>query len=155
MSPDPIRLPPTRHGMTLIEVMIALAILVSAITVVFSGLLTERNVQTQMSNQALAYSEIQAQIETYQYLPFVGLQQNFKGAQFDVQGLKAINGKTSVGTVSKVSNPNWYDPTVSPTNPNSFSSSDTVLPLRFRCEWDDSGSPMSCEVIYILAYRGI
>jgi prepilin-type N-terminal cleavage/methylation domain-containing protein len=142
-----------RGGMTIIEVMIALAILIAGMTAVFSCMLTARNVQAQTQNQALAYSEIQAQIETYQYLPFVGLQSYFKGAQFDVQGLKKVSGRTSVGTVTRASND---DPTNAATalTRNTFNG-DTTLPLRFRCEWDEGGRSMSVEVIYVLSYRGI
>jgi type II secretory pathway pseudopilin PulG len=137
--------------MTIVEVVLAMAILVMGLAAVFSSMLAARNVQVQTQNQALAYSEIQAQIETYQYLPFVGLQNNFKGAQFDVQGLKKVSGNPAVGTVTKAANNNVYDTTLVR---NTFNG-DTKLPLRFRCEWDEGGRSVTVEVIYVLTYRGI
>jgi type II secretory pathway pseudopilin PulG len=150
MTTAPISASP-RGGMSLVEVMLATAILAASLAVVFSSMLSARNVQSQTQNQALAYAEIQAQIETYQYLPFSGLQSSFKGAQFDVQGLRKCSGNPSVGTVTKASNSNVWDTTLTPNNFNG----DTKLPLRFRCEWDEDNHKMSVEIIYVLTYRGI
>jgi prepilin-type N-terminal cleavage/methylation domain-containing protein len=151
MHPSPPSRSPARAGMSLIEVMIAMAILVAGMTATFSSMLTARNVQTLTQHQSLAYSEIQAQIETYQYLPFVGLQSSFKGAQFDVQGLRKADGRSSIGTVTRADNDSPYDTTLSR---NTFNG-EAKLPLRFRCEWDEGGRSVSVEVIFVLTYRGI
>lgn len=153
---------PLRRGMTLIEVMIAISILMIGLTVVFSSLLTARKVSEQATNMALAYQEIQAQVETYQYLPFNDLQRHFKGTSFAVKGLLAplVPGsssvrRTSVGTITRLQNPTPYATSLWPTNVNAFDNSQTRLPLRFRVEWDQDGSTMSAEVVYVLTYRGI
>jgi len=154
--------------MSLMEVMVAVAILTTGLAAVFGSLLTARNFNRHSQNFALAYQEIQAQIETYQYLPFVGLQNDFKGAAFDVYGLRAPTGRSSVGTVTLTTNANinpstltGSDPYVTgypyaagsgnPNNPGGRS----MIPLRFRCEWDEDGVTTAAEVIYVLSYRGI
>lgn len=144
-----------RQGMSLVEVLIALTVLALGFGAAFSAIFTARRVDSASHNSALAYQEIQAQIETYQYLPFISLQSNFKGSSFNVAGLTPLPGAPSVGTVTKAANPDPDNTTLSPTNPNAFLSSDSKLPLRFRCCWIENGTPVSVEVIYVLTYRGI
>jgi type II secretory pathway pseudopilin PulG len=146
--------PRARAAFTLLETMIAVGVLMIGLTAAFSGLLNARQVNQMVRDQSLAYQEIQAQIETYQYMPFKALQQSnaFKGARFDVKGLRAPNGRSSVGTVTKASNPNPYDTSA---GANSFSSSASKLPIRFRCEWDEGGVPMFAEIVFVYTYRGI
>lgn len=145
----------TRSGMSLLEVMVALAVLAIGFGAAFSAMFMARKVDESARNSALAYQEIQAQIETFQYLPFISLQTAFKGASFDVRGLTPLSGAPAVGSVTKAANPDPDNTTLSPTNPNAFSSSDAKLPLRFRCSWLENGNPVSVEVYYVLTYRGI
>lgn len=145
----------TRSGMSLLEVLVALTVLALGFGAAFSAMFTARKVDDSARNAELAFQEIQAQLETYQYLPFISLQTNFKGASFDVQGLTPPKGVTQVGSVTKAANPSPDDTTLSPTNPNAFTSSDTKLPLRFRCTWVENGNPVTVEVYYVLTYRGI
>lgn len=148
-------MPSLRVGMSLIEVMIALAVLAMGFWAAFSAMFTAKRVDNAARDQAYAFQEIQAQIETYQYLPFISLQTNFKGASFDVRGLTPLPGAPSVGTVTKAANPDPDNTVLSPTNPNAFTSADSKLPLRFRCAWMEGGNPVAVEVIYVLTYRGI
>jgi prepilin-type N-terminal cleavage/methylation domain-containing protein len=142
----------SRSGMSLIETMVAMVILSIGLTTAFTALLNARRVSQMSKDQALAYQEIQAQIETYQYLPFRSLQMTFKGGRFDVRGLLAPLNRSSVGTISNVYNPDPYSTTA---NINKFGNTDGMLPLRFRCEWMEGDSPMSAEVVYVFTYRGI
>jgi prepilin-type N-terminal cleavage/methylation domain-containing protein len=145
---------PARAGVTLIETVVALMILSIGLSAVFSAMLAAKRTNDQATNRALAFQEIQAQIETYQFIPYRSIILNFKGTAFQVKGLTAPAGRTSVGTVSRLSNPDPYDTALSP-NPNAFNSSETELPLRFRCEWDEGSGPLSVEVVYVVTYRGI
>ena len=142
----------SRAGMTIIETMIAMAILGIGLTASFGSMINARKVNEHATNAALAYQEIQAQIETYQYLPFITLQRDFKGTGFAVKGLSPAAGRPCGGTITRVDN---IDPYATTPASNAFSSSDTKLPLRFRCEWDEGGSPMSIEIVYVVVYRGI
>lgn len=144
-----------RSGMSLVEVIIALAVLAVGFGVAFSAMFTAKRVDNAARSQAYAFQEIQAQIETYQYLPFISLQTNFKGASFTVRGLTPLAGAPSVGTVTRAANPDPDNTVLSPTNPNAFTSADSKLPLRFRCAWVEAGTPVAVEVIYVLTYRGI
>ncbi|MBA2481831.1 MAG: prepilin-type N-terminal cleavage/methylation domain-containing protein [Planctomycetes bacterium] len=152
MSTHPISR--SRAGVTLIETMVALMILAIGLSAVFGAMLAAKKTNDKATSRALAFQEIQAQIETHQFIPFRSIILNFKGTAFDVKGLKPPSNRSSVGTVSRLSNPNPYDATLSP-NPNAFNSSETKLPLRFRCEWDEGEGPMSVEVVYVVTYRGI
>lgn len=143
-----------RSGLTLVETVIALVIVVIGVITTFDALLTSKKTHERATNQALAYQEIQAQIETLQYMPFVTIRQSFKGIGFDVRGLRPPAGRTSCGTVTRLANPDPYSQTMSP-NPNVFGQTDNTLPLRIRVEWEDSSGPASVEVAYVLAYRGL
>ncbi len=143
-----------RDGMTLVEVVMAMTIMVVGLFTVFDSLVTSQHVNDRATNQALAYQEIQAQIETVQYLPFVTVAQDFKGLSFAVKGLRVAVGSPSVGTVTNLANPNPEDTTLAP-NPNLFPANATKLPLRFRAHWVDAEGDAIVEVVYILVYRGI
>jgi Tfp pilus assembly protein PilV len=155
---------PLRSGMTLIETVIAMSVLVVGTLSVFDSLLTARKVNDRATNTALAYQEIQAQIETMQNMPYVDVWQKFSGIGFQVAGLQAqktttaaglvkFDNRLPVGTVTRLSNANFYD--TSATNPNAFDTSNTYLPLRFRVEWKDDLGDTAVEIIYVLVYRGI
>ena len=147
--------PPFRHraATTLIETMIAMSVLVVGLMGVFSAFVTSKNVNERAQNQALAYQEIQAQIETVQYLPFISVLQNFKGYSFAVFGLRHSIANRSCGTVTRLANPDVYS--VAATNPNRFPNTASSLPMRFRVEWADSQGPGAVEVVYVLTFRGL
>jgi prepilin-type N-terminal cleavage/methylation domain-containing protein len=144
---------PVTQGLTLIEVMIAMVILVIGISTLFDSMVTSKRVNDRATNQAKAYEEIQAQIETFQYMPFASARDYFKGISFDVPGLNPPSGVFSCGTVTKLDNPNPYDTTMSP-NPNRFPASAQVLPLRFRVTWEDEQGVATVETTYVMATRG-
>ncbi len=143
-----------RSGLTLIETMIALSFLVLGVFTVFDALTTSRRSHERSTHMALAYQEIQAQIETLQFMPFITVRQSFKGIGFKVAGLRPPTGRPVCGTVTRLENPNPYDLTLVP-NPNTFPQTDNTLPLRLRVEWADPEGTAWVEVIYVLAYRGI
>ncbi len=142
-------------GLTLIEVMIALVVLSLGLTATFGGMNVARQTKVAAENYALALQEIQAQIETYQYLPFQSLQSDFKGASFSVKGLVAPTGYSSVGTITSIYNTTPYSTNVGAANTNTFGTSNSALPLRFKCVWDENGTVRSVEMVYVLVYRGL
>ncbi len=143
----------SRHGATLIEIMIAMVILVVGMGTLFDSMVTSQRVNERATNQAKAYEEIQAQIESLQYMPFDSVRRDFKGIAFDVNGLTPIKGNATCGTVTRLANPNPDDKSMSP-NPNKFTTTDLVLPLRFRVSWEDHEGPSSVETIFVIANRG-
>jgi prepilin-type N-terminal cleavage/methylation domain-containing protein len=142
-----------RSGMTLIEVMIAMVILVIGLSALFDSMVTSKRVNDRATNQAKAYEEIQAQIESFQYMPFDSVRRDFKGVAFDVKGLAAQTGAITCGTISKLSNAN-PNSTVTAPNPNKFLATDNVLPLRFRVAWTDEQGPVAVETVYVVTNRG-
>ncbi len=142
-----------RSGLSLVEVMISMVILAIGLSTLFDSMITSKRVNDRATNQAKAYEEIQAQIETLQYMPFASVQRDFKGIAFDVLGLRIPEGAVTCGTVTKFSNPNPDDTSIAP-NPNKFNLTDTVLPLRFRVAWVDENGPAWVETVYVVTNRG-
>ena len=133
--------------------MIAFMILAIGLSTLFDSMITSKRVNDRATNQAKAYEEIQAQIETMQYMPFDSVRRDFKGIAFDVQGLRIPDGAVTCGTVTKFANPNPNDTATAP-NPNKFLLSDQVLPLRFRVAWVDENGPAWVETVYVVTHRG-
>ena len=142
-----------RSGLSLVEVMIAMVILAIGLSTLFDSMVTSKRVNDRATNQAKAYEEIQAQIESLQYMPFESVRRDFKGISFDVKGLSPLNGAVTCGTISKLSNPNPDDTGTAP-NPNKFLLTDNVLPLRFRVAWLDEQGVASVETVYVVTNRG-
>jgi hypothetical protein len=150
----------SRSGLTLLETIIALSVLVIGMFALFDAQVTAQRTHERTANMGRAYQEIQAQIETVQYLPFATVRDSFKGASFSVAGLtppftSATERRSMCGTITKVANPDPYDPTLGPGNPNRFAPKDEQLPLRFRVEWVDNAGMAEVEVVYVLAFRGL
>jgi hypothetical protein len=151
---------PTRSGLTILETIIALGVLVLGTFALFDAQITAQRTHERTTNMALAYQEIQAQIETVQYLPFYTIRDTFKGSTFSVWGLKTAftsgtNRRAMCGTVSKLANGDPYNTLLGTSNPNRFLATDQSLPMRFRVDWADSSGNCAVEVIYVLTYRGI
>jgi prepilin-type N-terminal cleavage/methylation domain-containing protein len=142
-----------RSGTSLVEVMIAMVILAIGLSTLFDSMITSKRVNDRATNQAKAYEEIQAQIESLQYMPFESVRRDFKGIAFDVEGLRIPEGAVTCGTVTNMNNPNPDDTSTTP-NPNKFAATDEVLPLRFRVAWVDENGPASVETVYIVTNRG-
>ena len=143
----------SRSGLTLVEVMIAMVILVIGLSALFDSMVTSKRVNDRATNQAKAYEEIQAQIETLQYMPFDSVRRDFKGIAFDVKGLAPQTGAITCGTVTKLSNADPNSTVLAP-NPNKFVTLDNVLPLRFRVAWTDEQGPAAVETVYVVTSRG-
>lgn len=142
-----------RSGFSLIEVMIAMVILAVGLSTLFDSLVTSKRVNDRATNQARAYEEIQAQIESFQYLPFDSVRRDFKGIAFEVRGLRPQRGSVTCGTITRVSNTTPESTATSP-NPNKFLLTDNVLPLRFRVAWEDENGPAAVETVYVVTNRG-
>jgi len=130
-----------------------MVILVIGISTLFDSMVTSKRVNDRATNQAKAYEEIQAQIETLQYMPFDSVRRDFKGIAFDVLGLRPPRGVANCGTITNFNNPNPESTAISP-NPNRFLLSAQILPLRFRVSWEDDQGPVSVETVYVVTNRG-
>ncbi|MBA3698558.1 MAG: type II secretion system protein [Planctomycetes bacterium] len=142
-----------RSGLSLVELMISMVILAIGLSTLFDSMITSKRVNDRATNQAKAYEEIQAQIESLQYMPFDSVRRDFKGIAFDVQGLRIPEGAVTCGTVTNLANPNPDDTATAP-NPNKFNLSDQVLPLRFRVAWVDENGPAWVETVFVVTNRG-
>jgi type II secretory pathway pseudopilin PulG len=137
--------------MTVVEVIIAFAVLVVGISSLMDAMVTSKRITDRATNQAKAYEQIQAQLEAIQYVPFQALKDNFKGIAFDVPGLRPGPGAVSCGTITKLSNPT---PDAATPSLNNFAVSDLSLPLRFRVRWVDQEGESTVETVYVVANRG-
>lgn len=140
-----------RAGVSLVEVIIALTVLMVGVFSLFDAMVTSQRITDRTTNQAKAYEAIQAQMEAIQYIPYQALKENFKGISFNVPGLRLSTGATSCGSVTKLTNatPEVADPSL-----NNFAASDQSLPLRFRVRWVDQEGESTVEVVYVVANRG-
>ena len=68
----------SRSGMTLVEIIIAMAILLVALTTLFDSMVTSKRISDRVTNQAKAYEQIQAQLEAIQYIPYQALKDNLQ-----------------------------------------------------------------------------
>ncbi len=141
----------SRSGMTLVEIIIALAILVVALSTLFDSMVTSKRISDRVTNQAKAYEQIQAQLEAIQYIPYQALKDNFKGIAFDVPGLNPGVGAVTCGTITKLSN---ATPDATTPSLNNFAANDQSMPLRFRVRWVDQEGESTVETIYVVANRG-
>lgn len=152
-------------GMTLIEVMISLSIIVIGLTAAFDAMFSAQRLNDRTDNESKAHEAIRAQIEFYQYMPYGTLRATFKGATFDVAGLSppsqalVPSGTTwpastpiPVGTVTRMRNPFVNDTSLTV---NTFGNIANVLPLRFTVRWRDLGGDASVQVDYVFSHRGV
>lgn len=130
-----------------------MVILVIGLSTLFDSMVTSKRVNDRATYQAKAYEEIQAQIESLQYMPYDSVRRDFKGISFSVKGLAPQTGAVTVGTITKLSNTTPDSTAIAP-NPNRFTLTDNVLPLRFRVAWIDDQGPASVETVYIVTNRG-
>ena len=141
----------TRAGMTVVEVIIAFAVLVVGVSSLMDAMVTSKRITDRATNQAKAYEQIQAQLEAIQYIPYQAMKDNFKGIAFDVPGLRPATGAFSCGTITKLSN---ATPDATTPSLNNFAASDQSLPLRFRVRWVDQEGESTVETVYVVANRG-
>jgi type II secretory pathway pseudopilin PulG len=155
----------TQLGMTLIELMISVGIIILGLTAAFEAMFSAQRHSQRTQHESLAHEAIRAQIEFYQYLPFITLRNNFKGATFDVAGILDAasyadmpTGKSwpgdrpvPIGTVTRTSNPHVNDTSLVV---NRFDNTASTLPLTFTVRWRDHSGDCQVRVDYVFTHRG-
>lgn len=130
----------TRIGMTILEVMVASATLVTGIFSVFGAMGTSSQVRHRAKAQGLAVEAIQGQIERLQAMSFtnVGSAVPAAGAMaFDVPGITPPKGQVDAGSIQRETD-----------------STSSRLHLRFTVDWIDANGPASVVVHYHHVNRG-
>ena len=126
----------SRSGFTLVEIMIALAIIAVALSAFCGSLFTAQQVQTRTISQSRALEQIQKIIEQIQNTNYTSVQSSWDNKTFPVSGLTPQPGSTTCCTVNVVS------PQVD------------KIPLRITVSWSDLSGPGTISVIYVHTNRG-
>lgn len=130
----------TRTGMTILEVMVASAALVTGIFSVFGAMGTSSQVRHRAKAQGLAVEAIQGQIERLQAMSFTNVGASVpSGATmaFDVPGLNPPKGQVDAGSIQREAD-----------------STSSRLHLRFTVDWVDANGPASVVIRYHHVNRG-
>lgn len=130
----------TSAGMSLLEVMVASAALVTGIFTVFGAMGMSSQVRTRSKAQGMAIEAIQAEIEllqTMSYNDVVRLVPSGGQLDFDVKGLSPPKGVVDPGHIQREAD-----------------STSTRLHLRVTVEWVDAGGPASVVIHYHHINRG-
>jgi Tfp pilus assembly protein PilV len=138
-------------GTTLIETLIAMSVLIIGLTSVFDCMITANRVNQRATNQARAYEEIQAQIETFQIVAFTDMRRSFKGYHFTVVGLIPPTGFVKTGSVTRADR--LFTTANASVTTNEFGITETKMPIRFRVDWIDDQGPAFVEVAYVFTDR--
>ena len=138
-----------RVAFSLIEVMIAITVLVVAVLATFSGITKASAASNRANSSSLALDAIQAQMESYQTLPFSAVDDlpvaaatpaNFStpsnAVGFAIAGLRPYTG-TVPGAV-------WQEP----------DSTTSLLHLVFQVCWADLEGPNCMRIHYYHVNRG-
>lgn len=130
----------TSRGLSLLEVMVASATLVTGIFSVFGAMGTSSQVRQRANAQGLALGAVQAQIERLQAMSFSNVGASVPAGvamDFDVPGVTPPAGKVDAGSILRES-----DSTMS------------RLHLRFTVDWTDAFGPASVVIHYHHVNRG-
>ena len=141
--------PHRQSGFSLMEVMIALTVLVVAVLATFSGIAKAHWAAERANASSLALDAIQAQMESYQTLPFATVDDlplaatspaNFatpaNAVGYAIPGLQPYSG-TMAGAV-------WREP----------DSTTSLLHLVFQASWRDVEGPNCMRIHYYHVNRG-
>jgi Tfp pilus assembly protein PilV len=127
-------------GMTLIEVMIASAALVTGIFSVFGAMGASAQVRNRAKLQGIAVECIQAQVERLQamgYNSVCSAVPKDSGMGFDVPGVPTPTGRSQAGSIVREAD-----------------STTSRLHLRFTVDWTDASGPSSVVIHYHHVNRG-
>lgn len=137
--------PPARRsaalGLSLIEVMVSLAILVVGVMSMMGAMATSNEVKNRARSQGLALEAIQAEIEKLQALSFNEIASKVpvtpSGLGFSVAGLQLQTGMTTAGSMTRLAD-----------------STTSLLHLRFTVSWKDVQGPGTLQIDYYHTNRG-
>lgn len=121
-------------GFSLLEVMLAFAILVIGLFTVISAMGMSSQVRQRSRALGLATQAAQAEIERLQAL---GFDSTYNGKTFGVQGLQPLPGRSAVGTITRAPD-----------------STPSLLHLIVTLQWLDASGPMETALHYYFVNRG-
>lgn len=137
-APIPLQ-PRLRAGMSLMEIMIAMAVLVTGVMSLFGAMGTANDVRNRSKYHGNALEALQAQIES-QLTQGISVAAQVplapSGTAFAIPGIPLQAGQTLAGTVSR--------------QPDSTTS---LVHLTFSAAWQDAAGPTSLTLHYYLAAR--
>jgi len=125
--------------MSLMEVMIAMAVLVTGIMSLFGAMGTANDVRNRSKYHGNALQALQAQIES-QLTQGISVAAQVplapSGTTFPIAGIPLRTGQTNAGTVSRQAD-----------------STSNLVHLTFTAAWQDAGGPASLTLHYYLCAR--
>ena len=134
--PSPLRF---HAGMSLMEVMVAMTVLVTGVMSLFGAMGTANDVRNRTKYHGNALEALQAQIET-QLTQGISVAAQVplapSGTSFAVAGIPLQAGATNAGTVSRQAD-----------------STSGLVHLTFTAAWQDAGGPTSLTLHYYLCAR--
>ena len=132
---------PSRVGLSLVEVMIAMAILVVGLMSLMGAMGTANEVKNRAKSTGLALTAAQAEVEQLQALSFNEVVSKVplapSGLAFAVSGLRLQTGATTAGSVSR-----------------QLDSTPNLIHLLVTLNWQDIQGPASINIHYYHANRG-
>lgn len=128
---------PSQAGFSLLEVMIAMAVMAIAISSIFGAMGTASQISEAATNRDNALKQIQNVIEKIKPTAFDNL--NGHEGWFDVAGLSAPPGRQRVMQV-------W------PVDEGGTNATDRLRHNRLRCEWIDLSGVQFYEIEYYSAH---
>lgn len=132
---------PSRLGLSLVEVMIAMAILVVGLMSLMGAMGTANEVKNRAKSSGLALTAAQAEIEQLQAQSFSDVSTLVplapSGLAFAVPGLRLQTGATNAGSVSRQAD-----------------STANLIHLVVTLAWQDVQGPASISIHYYHANRG-
>lgn len=132
---------PSTLGMSILEVMVALTILIVGVMSMMSAMATSNEVKNRARSHGLALEAIQGEIEKLQALSFNEVADKVpaapSGMAITVDGLRLPSGATSAGSISREAD-----------------STSALLHLRFTVNWVDVQGPGSLQIDYYHTNRG-
>jgi prepilin-type N-terminal cleavage/methylation domain-containing protein len=135
-TPLPFR---TRAGMSLIEVMIALVVMVTGVMSLFGAMGTANDVRNRSRYHGNALEALQAQIES-QLTQGISVASQVpmapNGTAFAIAGIPVQPGQLTAGRISREAD-----------------STSNLVHLTFTAAWQDSGGPTSLVLHYYLSAR--
>lgn len=133
--------PLSRSGFSLLEVMVAMAVLVVGLMSLMGAMTTANEVKNRSRSQGLALEAVQAEIEKIQALSFSEVTGTVplapSGIAFPVRGLGLRTGDSAAGGISRQTD-----------------STGNLLHLTFTINWVDMQGPGSLSIDYYHTNRG-
>jgi prepilin-type N-terminal cleavage/methylation domain-containing protein len=129
------------QGLSLVEVMVAMAILVVGLMSLMGAMTTANEVKNRQRSQGLALEAVQAEIEKIQAMTYTQVASTIplepSGLAFPVAGLRLRTGDPVAGGITRRAD-----------------STSNLLHLTFTVNWVDVQGPCSLSIDYFHTNRG-